>query len=54
MSCRPGIGQHLIEMQVVAMQAQEDLGQVRPRLDPVTLGTGSEIGIAAATEAAPC
>ena len=34
----PAIWEQLIKLRIVAMQAQEDLTQVGPRLDPVTLG----------------
>ena len=36
----PAIWEQLVKLLVVVMQAQEDLTQVGPRLDPVTLGAG--------------
>ncbi len=47
MSGRPAIGQHRIETRIarhggslIIMQAQENLAQIGPRLDPMSLGTG--------------
>ena len=35
----PLVGQHLVETRIVAVQSQEQLTQVGPGLDTVTLGT---------------
>src|SRR5580658_2087519 len=38
----PSIGEHVVETGGVVVKAQQQLTQVRPRLNPVTLGTGED------------
>ena len=38
----PLVGQHLVETRIVVVQAEQQLAQVGPRLDPVTLGPGKD------------
>ena len=38
----PLVGQHLVETRIVVVQAQQQLAQVGPRFDAVTLGAGED------------
>ena len=38
----PLVGQHLVETWIVVVQAEQQLAQVGPRLDAVTLGAGED------------
>ena len=40
MRCGPAVGQHLLQTQVVGMQAEKKVTDVAPRFDPMTLRTG--------------
>ena len=38
----PAVGQHLLQTQVVGMQAEKKFAYVAPQFDPITLRTGQD------------
>ncbi|HEY4311545.1 MAG TPA: hypothetical protein VGN12_19015 [Pirellulales bacterium] len=44
----PLVGQHLVETRIVVVQAEQQLTQIGPGLDPMSLGTGENVNKTAA------
>ena len=42
MVCRPPIGEHRIETDIVGVQTQEKFADIGPRLNPMTLGASED------------
>ena len=38
----PAVGKHLFQTRVIGMEAKQELTDVAPRLDPMTLGVGED------------
>ena len=44
MCCGPAVGQHLLQPLVICMEAEQEVADVDPGLDAMTLGTGEDRG----------